>query len=185
MSTAFRADEPRTARSTASSPSWARRKPVTFDVELVGAGKGFAGQPRMGVHARAAINPRISACRRCWAMRSRSWSTPNSRGSHERRAEAGRRRARADARPQGAARARVRRLDRRPAGGALVGAAGLHAGVVRDGCASGRRLASPHARARRQRRHQAWRLSRGRGARASRFTYNTDSADGTSIPRRW
>ena len=32
-------------------------KPVTFDVELVGAGKGFAGQPRLGVTARSSINP--------------------------------------------------------------------------------------------------------------------------------
>ena len=34
-----------------------KTRPVTFDVELVGAGKGFAGQPRIGVHARAVINP--------------------------------------------------------------------------------------------------------------------------------
>jgi polyisoprenoid-binding protein YceI len=30
---------------------------VTFDVELVGAGKGFMGQPRIGVTARTRINP--------------------------------------------------------------------------------------------------------------------------------
>jgi polyisoprenoid-binding protein YceI len=32
-------------------------KPVTFDVELVGAGKGWADKPRLGVHAVAGINP--------------------------------------------------------------------------------------------------------------------------------
>jgi polyisoprenoid-binding protein YceI len=32
-------------------------KPVTFDVELVGAGKGWADRPRLGVHAVATINP--------------------------------------------------------------------------------------------------------------------------------
>jgi len=26
-----------------------KTRPVTFDVELVGAGKGFAGQPRIGM----------------------------------------------------------------------------------------------------------------------------------------
>lgn len=32
-------------------------KPVTFDVSLVGAGKGFGGKPRIGVTAVATINP--------------------------------------------------------------------------------------------------------------------------------
>ena len=32
-------------------------KPATFDVELVGAGKGWADKPRLGVHAVASINP--------------------------------------------------------------------------------------------------------------------------------
>jgi polyisoprenoid-binding protein YceI len=32
-------------------------RPVTFDVELVGAGKGWADRPRMGVHAVASIKP--------------------------------------------------------------------------------------------------------------------------------
>ena len=32
-------------------------KPVTFDVELVGVGKGWAEKPRMGVHAVAKIKP--------------------------------------------------------------------------------------------------------------------------------
>jgi len=34
-----------------------KTRPVTFDVELVGAGKGFAGQPRIGITARTSINP--------------------------------------------------------------------------------------------------------------------------------
>jgi polyisoprenoid-binding protein YceI len=32
-------------------------RPVTFDVELVGVGKGWADKPRIGVHAVANINP--------------------------------------------------------------------------------------------------------------------------------
>ena len=32
--------------------------PLTFDATLVGAGKGFMGHPRIGVHAEAAINPK-------------------------------------------------------------------------------------------------------------------------------
>lgn len=32
--------------------------PLTFDVEFIGAGKGFMGHPRMGVEATARINPR-------------------------------------------------------------------------------------------------------------------------------
>jgi polyisoprenoid-binding protein YceI len=32
-------------------------KPLTFDVELVGAGKGWADKPRLGVHAVATIKP--------------------------------------------------------------------------------------------------------------------------------
>jgi polyisoprenoid-binding protein YceI len=32
-------------------------RPVTFDVELVGAGKGWADKPRLGVHAVASIVP--------------------------------------------------------------------------------------------------------------------------------
>lgn len=34
-----------------------KTRPVTFDVELGGAGKGFEGKPRIGVHAVATINP--------------------------------------------------------------------------------------------------------------------------------
>lgn len=34
-----------------------KTRPVIFDVELGGAGKGFGGKPRIGVHAVATINP--------------------------------------------------------------------------------------------------------------------------------
>ena len=34
-----------------------KTQPVTFDVELGGAGKGFEGKPRIGVHAVATLNP--------------------------------------------------------------------------------------------------------------------------------
>lgn len=34
-----------------------RTRPITFDVSLVGAGKGFGGKPRMGVTAVATIDP--------------------------------------------------------------------------------------------------------------------------------
>jgi polyisoprenoid-binding protein YceI len=34
-----------------------KTRPVTFEVELIGAGKGFENSPRIGVHATAVINP--------------------------------------------------------------------------------------------------------------------------------
>ena len=34
-----------------------KTRPVTFDVELIGAGKGFMGHPRLGIEAKTAINP--------------------------------------------------------------------------------------------------------------------------------
>src|SRR5216684_5881691 len=109
----------------------------------------------------------ITACRRCWVMRSRSWSTVNSRGTHERLHQTDRAGARPDARPRSAAGPSLRGVDRRAAGLPLVGAPELHAAVLRDGRASGRRLASPHARAGRDYRHQVGCLSRGHGARAA------------------
>jgi polyisoprenoid-binding protein YceI len=36
-----------------------KTKPVTFDVMLVGAGPGFFGHPRMGIHAETTINPQV------------------------------------------------------------------------------------------------------------------------------
>jgi polyisoprenoid-binding protein YceI len=34
-----------------------KTRPVTFEVELIGAGKGWENSPRMGIHATAIINP--------------------------------------------------------------------------------------------------------------------------------
>lgn len=31
--------------------------PIIFDVELVGAGSGFGGKPRIGIKGQASINP--------------------------------------------------------------------------------------------------------------------------------
>ena len=57
VSTAFRQTSPRRGQVDGQLTLMGKTRPVTFDVELVGAGKGFAGQPRMGVNARASINP--------------------------------------------------------------------------------------------------------------------------------
>ena len=83
----------------------------------------------------------------------------------------------------GAARAGVRRLDRRPPGVALVGAAGLHDAVLRDGCAAGRRLAPPHARARTAPSSPST-ASIARSSPPERlvFTYITEYADGIVDP---
>jgi polyisoprenoid-binding protein YceI len=34
-----------------------KTRPVTFDVEMVGAGKGFMGHPRLGIEAKTLLNP--------------------------------------------------------------------------------------------------------------------------------
>jgi polyisoprenoid-binding protein YceI len=56
-STAFRQLSPLRGQVDGELTLMGRTKPVAFDVELVGAGKGFAGQPRLGVTARGKINP--------------------------------------------------------------------------------------------------------------------------------
>ena len=56
-STSFRQTGPQSAKVDGEFTLMGKTKPVTFDVALVGAGKGFAGQPRIGATARAAINP--------------------------------------------------------------------------------------------------------------------------------
>lgn len=56
-STAFRQMSTRRGKVDGQLTLMGKTRPVTFDVELVGAGKGFAGQPRLGVNARASINP--------------------------------------------------------------------------------------------------------------------------------
>ena len=47
---------PRSGKVDGTLSLMGKTRPVTFDVELVGAGKGFAGQPRMGMNARTTIN---------------------------------------------------------------------------------------------------------------------------------
>ena len=56
-STAFRQMSTRRGKVDGQFTLMGKTKPVTFDVELVGAGKGFADSPRIGVNARASINP--------------------------------------------------------------------------------------------------------------------------------
>ena len=57
VSSAFRQVDARTAKVDGQFTMMGKTKPVTFDVDLVGAGKGFMGQPRIGVTARTRINP--------------------------------------------------------------------------------------------------------------------------------
>ena len=57
VSTAFRQTSPQSGKVDGTLSLMGKTRPVTFDVELVGAGKGFAGQPRMGMTARTRINP--------------------------------------------------------------------------------------------------------------------------------
>ena len=57
VSTAFRPTDATHGKVEGQFNLMGVTKPVTFDVELVGAGKGFEGRPRMGVHARATIFP--------------------------------------------------------------------------------------------------------------------------------
>jgi len=57
VSTTFRQTGPRNGKVDGTFTLMGKTRPVTFDVELVGAGKGFAGQPRMGVTARTGIKP--------------------------------------------------------------------------------------------------------------------------------
>ena len=57
VSTAFRQMSTRRGKVDGQLTLMGKTKPVTFDVELVGAGKGFADRPRLGVSARGNINP--------------------------------------------------------------------------------------------------------------------------------
>lgn len=56
-STAFRAIDRMRGKVEGEFTLMGKTKPVTFDVTLVGAGKGFGGSPRIGVTAVATINP--------------------------------------------------------------------------------------------------------------------------------
>jgi polyisoprenoid-binding protein YceI len=57
VSTAFRQMSTRRGKVDGQLTLMGKTKPVTFDVELVGAGKGFADRPRIGANAKASINP--------------------------------------------------------------------------------------------------------------------------------
>lgn len=56
VSTAFRRIDAKHGKIEGQFTLLGKTRPVMFDVELVGAGKGF-GAPRLGVHATAWINP--------------------------------------------------------------------------------------------------------------------------------
>lgn len=55
--TAFRPSDATHGKVDGTFTMMGKTKPVTFDVTLVGAGPGFFGHPRMGVHAETMINP--------------------------------------------------------------------------------------------------------------------------------
>jgi polyisoprenoid-binding protein YceI len=57
VSSAFRQMSTRRGKVDGQFTLMGKTMPVTFDVELVGAGKGFADHPRIGVNARGSINP--------------------------------------------------------------------------------------------------------------------------------
>jgi polyisoprenoid-binding protein YceI len=57
VSSAFRQMSTRRGKVDGHFTLMGKTKAVTFDVELVGAGKGFADRPRIGVSARGSINP--------------------------------------------------------------------------------------------------------------------------------
>ena len=56
VSTAFRQTDAVHGKVEGQFTLMGKTRPVTFDVELIGAGKGF-GHPRLGIHARTKINP--------------------------------------------------------------------------------------------------------------------------------
>ena len=57
VSTAFRRTDEMHGKVDGRFSLMGTTKPVTFEVELVGAGKGWADKPRLGVHAAAHIVP--------------------------------------------------------------------------------------------------------------------------------
>jgi polyisoprenoid-binding protein YceI len=57
VSTAFRQMSTRRGKVDGQLALMGKTRPVTFDVELVGAGKGFADRPRIGANAKGSINP--------------------------------------------------------------------------------------------------------------------------------
>jgi len=57
VSTSFRPVDKTRGKVEGQFTLMGKTRPVTFDVDLGGAGKGFEGKPRIGVHAVATINP--------------------------------------------------------------------------------------------------------------------------------
>ena len=57
VSTAFKPTDKTKGKVEGQFTLMGKTRPVTFDVALGGAGKGFGGKPRMGVTAVASINP--------------------------------------------------------------------------------------------------------------------------------
>jgi polyisoprenoid-binding protein YceI len=57
ISTAFRPTDATSGKVDGNLTLMGKTAPVTFDVTLVGAGKGFSGQPRLGVQASTWIKP--------------------------------------------------------------------------------------------------------------------------------
>ena len=57
VSTSFRPTDATSGKVDGNLTLMGKTAPVTFDVALVGAGKGFGGQPRLGVHATSWIKP--------------------------------------------------------------------------------------------------------------------------------
>ncbi len=57
VSTAFKPTDKTRGKVEGQLTLMGKTKPLTFDVDLGGAGKGFDNKPRIGVHAVATINP--------------------------------------------------------------------------------------------------------------------------------
>jgi polyisoprenoid-binding protein YceI len=57
VSTAFHQTSPTRGKVDGTFTLHGKSAPLTLDVTLIGAGPGFAGAPRMGVHAEGWINP--------------------------------------------------------------------------------------------------------------------------------
>jgi polyisoprenoid-binding protein YceI len=57
VSSAFRQMSTRRGKVDGQFTLMGKTRPVTFDVELVGAGKGYGDHPRIGANARGSINP--------------------------------------------------------------------------------------------------------------------------------
>lgn len=57
VSTAFRQTDATSGKVDGKLTLMGKTAPITFDVTLVGAGKGFGGQPRLGIHAMSWIKP--------------------------------------------------------------------------------------------------------------------------------